>query len=572
LGNLDAAREAYDAVELGESHSTGGARKNGEPPPQDTDVLPLTRHVEGAPTGLKTGTWRTQAPRYSEGLAPCSAWCPAGNDVVGFVQAVARGSEEEAARILAETQPFPSICGRVCPAPCMEGCNRRHYDGAVNIRALERWVGDHAGPLAGGTRAGTSGKRVAIVGSGPAGLAAAYDLARAGHAVALFEGERELGGVLRTGIPAYRLPREVLDREIAGILGLGVEVRRGAFLTSGAIHDLMVAHHAVILACGLARPFRPEAPGATLDGIEEGTRFLHRVNLERGARLSGHVLVLGGGNTAIDCARSALRSGAARVAVAYRRTRSEMPALREEIEEAAREGVEFLFQRQAVRFLGRRRVEAVELAEVTMGEPDASGRRRPIVTRQRSRLECDSVLLGLGQSAEHALLPAGWSLVEGRVRTDAGLTKLFPAGDFHTGEGTVAHAIGDGRRAARRVRAALGEKVAPFLRPDLASAVAVERIRMAHFVPAPPALDSQVPVSERLASFAETHRGISDASEAERCFSCGHCTTCDTCFAYCPEGIIRRTALGYEIDLDFCKGCGICVAECPRGAMEMIPS
>jgi 2-oxoacid:acceptor oxidoreductase gamma subunit (pyruvate/2-ketoisovalerate family) len=573
LGNLAAAREAYDTVALGRAHPTEAVRTNGGPPSsKDTDVLPLTSHVEGAPTGLKTGTWRTQAPRYFEGMAPCSACCPAGNDVVGFVQAVARGSEAEAARILAETQPFPSICGRVCPAPCMDGCNRRHYDGAVNIRALERWVGDRAEPPRGGVRAGTSGRSVAIVGSGPAGLAAAYDLARAGHAATLFEGERELGGVLRTGIPAYRLPREVLDREIAAVLGLGVEVRRGAFLTSRVITELATAHDALILAAGFGQPTRSQVPGAALDGIEEGTRFLHRVNLEGGAPLRGHVLVLGGGNTAIDCARSALRSGAARVTVAYRRTRSEMPALPEEIEEAGREGVEFLFQRQAIRFHGRRRVEAVDLADVVMGEPDATGRRRPIVTDHLSRFDCDFVLLGLGQTAERTLLPPASTVADGRVHTEAGPTNLFLAGDFHMGEGTVAHAIGDGRRAARRVRAAWGEKVTAFFRPELATAVSVERIRLSHFVSAPPAPDSEMPIPERLASFVETHRGVSDPREAERCFSCGHCTSCDTCLAYCPEGIIRRSPLGYELDLDFCKGCGICVAECPRAAMEMVPA
>jgi 2-oxoacid:acceptor oxidoreductase gamma subunit (pyruvate/2-ketoisovalerate family) len=574
--NFPAAREAYDAVAVGRPREAGGSPRNGSLPAKGPDVLPLTQHTAGAPTGLKTGSWRTQAPRYVEGLAPCNAHCPAGNDVVGFVQAVARGDEAEAARILGATQPFPSICGRVCPAPCMEGCNRRRYDGAVNIRALERWIGDRAPSLRDGAVAVATGRKVAIVGSGPAGLAAAADLARAGHGVTVYEGEQELGGVLRTGIPAYRLPREVLDREIESILGLGVEVRRGTFLTSWAVADLMDAHDAVVLAAGFGLGNTVDAPGADLDGIEEGTKFLHRVNLGDGARLSGHVLVLGGGNTAMDCARSALRSGAVRVTVAYRRTRSDMPALREEIEEAAHEGVEFLFQRQVVRFHGRMHVHGVDLAEVDLGEPDASGRRRPVVTDRTSRLGCDFVLLGLGQSAERTLLPPGSSFVNGRMRTVRGAaTNLFVAGDYHTAEGTVAHAIGDGHRAARRVRALLGEPVAELVRPDPATVVPAERVRMGYFVSTPPAQNAQMLVPERLESFAETDRGISDPREAERCFSCGHCTFCDTCLAYCPEGIIRRERIesgGYVVDLDFCKGCGVCVAECPRGAIEMVPA
>jgi len=294
------------------------------------------------------------------------------------------------------------------------------------------------------------------------------------------------------------------------------------------------------------------------------------VNMEGGSCLSGHVLVLGGGNTAMDCARSALRSGAARVTVAYRRTRNEMPALREEIEEAAHEGVEFLFQRQAIRFHGHLHVQAVDLVEVDLGDPDATGRRRPVVTDRASRLGCDHVLLGLGQSAENTLMPPGSKIVGGRMQMAGGATNLFVAGDFHTSEGTVAHAIGDGRRAASRARELLGEAIAPAPRSDPAAAVPADRIRMGYFTSAAPVRSPQMLVPERLASFAETDRGISDPSEAERCFSCGHCTSCDTCLAYCPEGIIRRSQPGYRVDLDFCKGCGLCVAECPRAAIEMV--
>ena len=578
--DVEAAREAYASVAFGGVEPDGAAAAAAAAAARaaapavalgahGTDVLPLTEHVESPPTGLRTGSWRTQLPQYIEQLAPCNAWCPSGNDVVRFIQTLYKEGEAAAAAVLGQTQPLASICGRVCPAPCMEGCNRREYDGSVNIRALERWIGDRAPLVRREERPVRKQRRIAVLGGGPAGLSASYELARTGHRVTIYEGEKQLGGVLRTGIPTYRLPREVVDREIDAILSLGVETRCGEFLDTSRISALSAQYDAVILATGLARSTALEARGSSLAGVEQGIAFLHRVNLEGGASVKGHVVVLGGGNTAMDCARSALRSGAAKVTVAYRRTHEEMPAIREEIEEAHREGIEFLFQRAPVAFHGNGRVAEIELAEVEMGEPDSTGRRRPVVTKRTSRLACDRVLLAIGQSADRGILPNGSEVANGRVYTTSGETNIFVAGDFATGDGTVTHAIGDGRRAAGRALVALGEEATIFERPDRTRAVPLTQIRRDHFPVEAPAADRLLSVATRVRTYEEVNLGIDNPGEAGRCFSCGHCTQCDNCLVYCPEGIIERAPGGYEIDLGFCKGCGICVAECPRSAMEM---
>lgn len=573
LSNLEAAREAYGAVRIREPRTASipGAVEPAVVPavaPRSA-VEPLQEHTVSPPTGLRTGSWSSQRPRYVEHLAPCNAWCPAGNDVVGFVQALARSGEVPAADVLRRTTPLPGTCGRVCPAPCMEGCNRVEYDGAVNIRGLERWISDRVPAAEPVPARGSSALDVAIVGGGPAGLAAAHTLARAGHAATIFEGERELGGILTTGIPGYRLSREVLRREIEDVLALGVETRLGEFLTHERLRELAEEHDAVILATGLQKLRWLDVPGSLLPGIEQGIHFLHHVNLGTPPELDGHVVVLGGGNTAIDCARSALRLGAERVTIVYRRSRTEMPAIAEEIEEALNEGVDLLLQHQPVAFVGKRRLQAVELAAVELGEPDETGRRSPIVTDHSERLDCEHVLLALGQSADLRFLPAGWELRDGRLWEGERELSVFAAGDLATGDGTVAHAIGSGRRVAGLALRALGLDVEPFERPEREQAVPATDIRFDHFERRAVARDQLQPNTFRVRSFAEANLGLRDGMEAHRCFSCGHCTLCDTCLVYCPEGIVRREKEGYDLDYSYCKGCGICVHECPRSGMEM---
>ena len=568
--DLGAAREAWDSVQVREADDAPLA-----PPrraPAAPAVVGITEHLRDLPTPLLTGSWRTQAPVYRSYVAPCNAGCPAGNDVVGFVQELKEKGVQAAARVLLRTQPLPSVCGRVCPAPCMAACNRGAYDGAVDIRGLERWIGDHASGATERPTIAAVPRKVAIVGSGPAGLGAAWALALAGHDVTIHEGEARLGGVLRTGIPTYRLPEDVLDRDLDRILSLGVKTRTGAFLDPAGVERLAAGSDAVILAAGLPTLTALEAPGAELAGVIQGIRFLDAARRDGAARLSGHVLVVGGGNTAIDCARTALRCGAAAVTIVYRRGRKEMPAIAPEIDEALAEGVKLLVHRQPVRVLGTGRVEAVEIAEVELGDPDASGRRRPLVTDRTSRLPCDRVLLALGQGADLSLLPAGTAARDGRAASPRGPTNVWLAGDMATGDGTVTHAIGSGRRTAARVLAALAGQPDPVAdRVSLEDGVTPAHVRFSHFEVEPPNPEFHLPAASRTAGFAEVSLGLAGPEEAHRCFSCGTCTHCDTCLLYCPEGVIRRQGDAYRVDEAYCKGCGMCVAECPRHAMEMVP-
>ncbi|HET8733886.1 MAG TPA: FAD-dependent oxidoreductase, partial [Anaeromyxobacteraceae bacterium] len=553
--DIAAAAEAWDAVEVRE------ADDDARPPAAAVRTAATVPGVEEVlvdlPVPRTTGSWRTQVPVYRSHAAPCNAGCPAGNDVVGFVQALASGGVEAAAEVLFRTQPLPSVCGRVCPAPCMTACNRAAYDGAVQIRGLERWIGDHVVLDLPRPTPAARPRRVAVVGSGPAGLAAAFELARSGHEVTIHEGESCLGGVLRTGIPAYRLPEDVLDRDVGRILALGVTARTGTFLDGVGVAALAAENDAVIVAAGLRKLTALDAPGVDLPGVIQGIRFLDDVKRGAAPRLSGHVVVAGGGNTAVDCARTALRLGAETVTIAYRRGRKEMPAIASEVDEAVAEGVRLAPCRQPVQVTGEGRVEAIVLAEVELGEPDASGRRRPVVTGRTETLRCDALLLALGQSADRSVVPD--------------LPNVWTAGDMATGDGTVTHAIGDGRRAAVRVLAALDGRPEPVReRPAPESLVTPAHVRFSHFEVASPHREVHRLGEEGALGFDEVNLGLDGPAEAARCFSCGTCTQCDTCLLYCPEGTILRVGDGYRVEGDACKGCGMCVAECPRRAMEMV--
>ncbi|TYO95779.1 2-oxoacid:acceptor oxidoreductase gamma subunit (pyruvate/2-ketoisovalerate family) [Geothermobacter ehrlichii] len=564
--DLEAARRAYREVRLRDVFRL--PEKTAEPSPVAVPrVPPLTGQVCDPPMPLKTGSWRTQRVEYQERPAPCSVGCPAGNDVVGFIQALRSDGIEAAARILQRTQPLPSVCGRVCPAPCMSRCNRIEYDGAVNIRSLERWVGDHhAGLLLQPERPKVK-KSFAVVGSGPAGLSAAWTLALAGHDVTLYEREDQLGGLLRYGIPAYRLPPERLERDIARILSLGVEARTGCRIDKTALRELLAEHDGLLLATGLDVWRRAAVPGEDLAGVEQGLAYLARARQGGDVRLSGHVVVVGGGNSAIDAARTALRNGADRVTLAYRRGRAEMPAIDSEIEEAVEEGVELLLYRQPVAFAGDGRVQAVELAEVELGPRGEDGRRKPVVTDRVARLDCDRILLCLGQSADLGLLPEDWRPAGRRVVSGGSVLPVVCCGDVAIAAGTVTHAIGDGRRAARALLAGTGIEAVEAAEREDGIAVTAEEIHFDAFVRTQPAHERHLPPAERL-SGREANLGLADPAEADRCFSCGHCTRCDTCLIYCPEGVICRDGGGYAIDGEQCKGCGICAQECPRHALR----
>jgi 2-oxoacid:acceptor oxidoreductase gamma subunit (pyruvate/2-ketoisovalerate family) len=557
-GDFIAARQAFEKVAIAEVCDNAPAPA-GLAAPVVAPVMPTLQHQQDFPTTVPTGTWSNQMPNYATHDAPCNVACPAGNDVVGFVQALKKDGVEAAAKILYATQPLPSVCGRVCPAPCMGACNRAFFDGAVNIRSLERWIGDHTSFAA--KRASTPRPlHVAVVGGGPAGLSAAWTLAREGHAVTIYEAGPAPGGVLRNGIPSFRLPPDVLERDLNRIRDLGVKFRCNSRVDQTTLAELARAHDAVVVAVGFGAAVSLGVPGEHLENVRQGLDFLDQAKRER-VTLSGDVVVIGGGNSAIDCARTALRAGAASVTIAYRRGKADMPAIREEIHDAEQEGVKIMAFRTPVAFQGGEAVAAVVLAEMEAGPPDGSGRRRPVVTDRTARRGADTVLLALGQKSEMDL-PQAWSVKDGRGYAGDKALNVYFAGDCATGEGTVTHAIGSGRKAADAV---LGK------RPPASGfdPVAPGHIRFDHFEAGRSHADRQIAVTALAGDFTEVNAGLGDAAEANRCFSCGHCTLCDTCIISCPDGVIFRDDGGYRIDPQYCKGCGMCVAECPRGVMAM---
>ena len=528
----------------------------------------------------KTGNWRYLRPSYLSLRAACSQACPIEQDIPFYLTSLADGKPEEAWQKMLEANPFPSTCGRVCHHPCEVDCNRKEYDGALSINALERYLGDwgmrEGSPV--GRKIAKRNEKIAVIGSGPAGLSCADHLARKGYAVEVYEAMNEPGGMLRYGIPQYRLPKKILHKEIERIESMGVNIQTGKRFGIDLGMDDLKSYAAVFLAPGAHEEQKPGIPGEDLKGVWPGLSFLKEINSGKRISPGKKVIVVGGGNTAVDSARVAWRLGS-KVTVLYRRAKEDMPAISGEVEEAGKEGVEFIFNVAPVRILGKDgRVKEVECLRTKPGKLDESGRRTPMpIKGSNFLLPASSVILALGERAALSFLPQGMKTGNGLITIDSwGRTNLpgvFAGGDAATGQGYVSQAIASGTRAARAIdRHLRGEIGDP---PENAQRTAMfEKINLDYF---PPLSRAEVPIlslKEREKEFKEIHGGLSKLKakkEAGRCFSCGNCIRCHVCLMVCPDVAIsfKEKENEYLIDYDHCKGCGICSVECPRSAMTL---
>ena len=540
----------------------------------------------------KTGSWRYMRPLYVDKTPPCNDACPAGEDIVGYLDLIRQGRYREGWELIMQENPFPGVCGRVCPHPCESQCNRTELGGAIAIHVQERFLADWAHErglkVIPSVSPDPSTPSVAVVGSGPAGLSCAYQLARKGYPVTVFEAQDKPGGMVRL-IPECRLPHQVLDYEIAAIESLGVKIRTGVQLGRDLWLDDLQDYQAIFLAVGQSLSRNLGMSDEDAAGVLHGIELLRRLDQGDKPGLGSRVAVIGGGNTAIDAARSACRLGA-EVSILYRRSRHEMPAIEEEIEEALEEGVQIEYLVAPVEVLVKEgKVSGLKCTKMELGEPDESGRRRPIpVPGSEYTIEADTVVPALGQVADLSFLRKDIRAERERiVIDDSGATTclpIFAGGDVATGYGTVTHAVGSGKRAALAIdRLLRGETLEGFPPLDRnvhavprdvdPTVVGFEDLNLVYFEEVPRPRQARAPAEERVKDFDEVNRGFDEevaVAEAARCFSCGTCNQCDNCLIFCPDVAVLRDGdeRPYVFDYDYCKGCGICVVECPRRAIS----
>ena len=531
----------------------------------------------GSSLANKTGTWRTERPVYVDRLPPCNAQCPAGEDIQGWLFHAESGDYETAWRHLTRDNPFPAIMGRVCYHSCEGACNRAKLDAAVGINSVERFLGDQAlerGWAFDAPPAATD-RHVLIVGGGPSGMSAAYQLRRLGHAVTVLEAGPLLGGMMRFGIPKYRLPRAVLDAEMQRIVAMGVTVQLNTKVFDLARTMKEGGYDAAFLAVGAHIAKRTYIPAKDSSRILDAVAVLRSMEGADGAEqpmLGRRVVVYGGGNTALDVARTAKRLGATEAIIVYRRTREKMPAHDFEVEEALQEGV-------LVKWLST--IKAAGDGALTIEKMVLDGQGLPQPTGEFETLEADSLILALGQDVDLSLLDdvPGLTLKDGVVQVDPATMMtshpgLFAGGDMVPAERNVTVAVGHGKKAARHIDAWLrGAKVEVAVKHGAAT---FERLNSWYYSDAPKTLQPQLDIARRTSSFDEVQGGLSADNalfEARRCLSCGNCFECDNCYGVCPDNAVIKLGpgKGYEFNYDYCKGCGVCVAECPSGSIDMRP-
>jgi NADPH-dependent glutamate synthase beta subunit-like oxidoreductase len=552
--------------------------------------------ITPAPTQQKgqdlfpTGNWRAIRPVYRDKMPPCNNACGTNEKIQGYLDLVKRGKYLDAYALIKEDMPFPSVTGRVCYHPCEQACNRGKYDEAISIRAVERFLGDLGQSLPKDVvKAGPSnGKKIAVVGSGPAGHSAAYQFARLGYAVTIFEKSPKAGGLNRGGIPDWVLPQDILDREVERLVELGITIKTSTEVGKDVSwDDLKKNFDACVLCVGLTEPNSARAEGEDKAGVIYGLPFLRDIGMGTSKlKLGPRVAVIGGGNTAIDCAREALRQGAEEVTmITVEANANEMPAVPEDLHDMLEEGVELKHGFAVTSMLGNGKVDALQLHPAKFtgkinASPIAIDRDAPAET-----FKVDNVIIAIGQHASLAWLPAEFKNDRGTIKVDRfgrlGDTMFFAAGDIvQLGTGQplmVVNAVGDGKRVAFNVDKVLrGEKLQErMVSIDVITDLA--RMNMTYFPKYERVKQDMLPPTSRRRTQQEVIQAYSEEQaqeEANRCFSCGTCNACDNCYLVCPEPCIIRYDRSnglYKILVDYCKGCRVCIEECPTGCLEGVP-
>ena len=520
-----------------------------------------------------TGSWRTFRPVNVFKLPPCNKQCPAGENIQQWLYYASEGDYEKAWRILTEDNPLPACMGRVCYHTCEGKCNRGFLDESVGINSVERFLGDYAlaHKLAFKKPARETGKKVLVIGSGPAGLSAAYHLRRFGHTVHIVEMAEQAGGMMRYGIPVYRLPRDILDAEVQRILDMGVTIEYNRKIENIPQAKEEGKYDAVVMGMGASLSTNVDIPSGDTTRVLTALDVLKEVSTTSDIQIGRKVAVYGGGNTAVDVARSLRRLGAEPIIV-YRRNRDKMPANEEEMDGAIEEGIQVKWLSTIDKAEGNKlKIEKMALDE--KGYPQPTG--------EYEEMGADSVVLAIGQNVDLSVLKSipGVELQKDAVtvntttfETDA--PGYFAAGDMVPGDRTVTAAIGMGKHAARGINGFLTGR--PYVKAEKHPDARFEDMHPYYYTDAPKKIRPQLELARRTSTFDEVQHGLTEENavfEARRCLSCGNCLECDNCYGVCPDNAVVKLGpgRGYEFNYNYCKGCGVCAQECPCGHIEMVP-